>query len=670
MRNFMASFNFLDDIGLRNLVDNIIQNFSTKSQTEDNRKALSDRIEEVYQHLLNALGEETSRAMASELELKNLILEEIERAESSESSIIESLNTESNRAQEVESQIKASVDAEVARAMESESVLSKGIGDLRTSLTEEINRASNAEENLKTSIESTSSKLDSEIERAKDSESSIIESLNTESDRAQEAESQIKASIDAEVSRATESESVLSKGIEDLGVSLTEEINRASNAEENLKTSIESTSSKLDSEIERAKESESMIASDLTQLGEELRSKDSAIEEELSSVSNGLEETKETLTEVGARVTSLEGRVDTLEEQVADGAGAVKDVLMDGVSIVRDRIAYIKKGDITGEGSASILTYPTIEDFPTSESEVPPNFITLYLALDTKILYKWDGDSYSELGKSNIIVTDSLPSEGVEDVLYVKTPDYLIYQWANGSYREIGGKDEDLRNEFIIHKSSLNPHNITKDTVGLSNVDNTSDLDKPISTAVQEALNALGNTLDTGLTTASEELRTHVRNKENPHNVTAELLGLGLVDNTRDLEKPVSYAVKTALEGKVSYEDIKDTLASTETSKALSARQGSVLDGKISEINGTILSIGSVFHFKGTLSSEADLETVDNPVQGDAWQIRILDESGKDTSGIVFAYTDNGWVEISASVSDISNYIATTDDVYSIIDAY
>lgn len=584
MRNFMASFNFLDDIGLRNLVDKIIQNFSTKSQTEDIRESLSDRIEEVYQYLLNALGEETSRAMASELDIKNLISEEIERAKSSEFSIIDSLNTESDRAQEVESQIKASVDAEVSRAMESESVLSRSIEDLRTSLTEEVNRASEVEEDLKTSIESISSKLDSEIERAK--------------------------------------------------------------------------------------ESESTIASDLTQLGDELRTKDSAIEEELASVSNSLEETKESLLEVDSRVTSLEERTDTLEEQVADGAGAVKDVLMDGISIVRDRIAYIKKGDITGEGSASILTYPTIEDFPTSESEVPPDFTTLYLALDTKILYKWDGDSYSELGKSNIIVTESLPTEGLEDVLYVKTPDYLIYQWANGSYREIGGKDEDLRNEFIIHKSSLNPHNITKDTIGLGNVDDTSDLDKPISTAVQEALTSLGNTLDTGLTTASEELRTHVRNKENPHNVTAELLGLGLVDNTRDLEKPISYAVQTALEGKVSYEDIKDTLASTETSKALSARQGSVLDGKISEINGTILSIGSVFHFKGTLSSEADLETVENPVQGDAWQIRILDESGKDTSGIVFAYTDNGWVEISASVSDISTYVATTDDVYSIIDAY
>ena len=35
-----------------------------------------------------------------------------------------------------------------------------------------------------------------------------------------------------------------------------------------------------------------------------------------------------------------------------------------------------------------------------------------------------------------------------------------------------------------------NPHNVTKAQVGLGNVDNTSDLDKPVSTATQTALNA------------------------------------------------------------------------------------------------------------------------------------------------------------------------------------
>ena len=38
-----------------------------------------------------------------------------------------------------------------------------------------------------------------------------------------------------------------------------------------------------------------------------------------------------------------------------------------------------------------------------------------------------------------------------------------------------------------------NPHNVTKTQVGLGNVDNTADIDKPISNAVQAALNAIAN---------------------------------------------------------------------------------------------------------------------------------------------------------------------------------
>ena len=43
-----------------------------------------------------------------------------------------------------------------------------------------------------------------------------------------------------------------------------------------------------------------------------------------------------------------------------------------------------------------------------------------------------------------------------------------------------------------------NPHEVTKAQVGLSNVDNTSDLDKPISTAQQEALDLKQNVLTAG----------------------------------------------------------------------------------------------------------------------------------------------------------------------------
>ena len=632
----MAKFNFLDDIGLRNLVDNIIENFSTKSQTEGIRKTLSDRIEEVYQYLLKALGEEISRAELSEAELMSLIEQEVSRATDSESDLRKTLSDEISRATVRENAIEVSLGKEIERAKKEEA-------SLTDSLTSEMERAKSSEEGIRVS-------LGEEISRALDSETLIKKSLDEEISRAKVSEEAIKTSIDNEARRAIQAEFDLNSSIDEVSVKLNEEISRAS-------------------------ESESQLALDLSSLGEELRNKDLETEQVLSSLNENLEDTKATFS---SQIGELSNRTDVLEEQVADGAGAVKDVRVDGISIVKDRIAYLQKIEISGESNANIFTYPDISYFPTEESEVPPNFTTLYLALDTKILYKWDGEKYTELGKSNIIVTDALPETGIGDVLYVLSSNYTIYQWIGDSYKEIGGKDEDLRNQFILHINASNPHNITKEDVGLAYVDNTSDLDKPISIATQEALDSLNSnltgisvSLEEGLSKASEELRTHVRNKENPHNITAETLGLGLVDNTRDLEKPISYAVQAELDNKVNYEDVRDSLASTDTTKPLSARQGSVLNGKISELSGTILSIGTVFQFKGTLSSVEELNTVENPVQGDAWQVRVLDETGKDTSGVVYAYTDNkGWVEISASVSDISSYVASTEDVYAIIDAF
>ena len=50
----------------------------------------------------------------------------------------------------------------------------------------------------------------------------------------------------------------------------------------------------------------------------------------------------------------------------------------------------------------------------------------------------------------------------------------------------------DNRSSVNTHKSDIsNPHEVTKEQVGLSNVDNTSDIDKPVSSATSEALDAL-----------------------------------------------------------------------------------------------------------------------------------------------------------------------------------
>lgn len=73
----------------------------------------------------------------------------------------------------------------------------------------------------------------------------------------------------------------------------------------------------------------------------------------------------------------------------------------------------------------------------------------------------------------------------------------------------------------ITNKS--NPHGVTKAQVGLGNVNNTSDTDKPVSTAQATAIadaKAAGTNAQTNLT-------THMQNMSNPHGVTRDQLGLG-----------------------------------------------------------------------------------------------------------------------------------------------
>lgn len=68
-----------------------------------------------------------------------------------------------------------------------------------------------------------------------------------------------------------------------------------------------------------------------------------------------------------------------------------------------------------------------------------------------------------------------------------------------------------------------NPHGVTKAQVGLGNVNNTSDADKPVSTA---QATAIADAKAAG-TNAQTNLVTHMQNMSNPHGVTRDQLGMG-----------------------------------------------------------------------------------------------------------------------------------------------
>jgi hypothetical protein len=121
-----------------------------------------------------------------------------------------------------------------------------------------------------------------------------------------------------------------------------------------------------------------------------------------------------------------------------------------------------------------------------------------------------------------------------------------------------------------------NPHSVTKAQVGLGNADNTSDVNKPVSTAQQTALDTklakasnlsdltnigLGNVNNTSdvnkpvstAQAAADALNLKIaQNLADLNNATTARtnIGLGNVDNTSDVNKPISTATQTALNGK------------------------------------------------------------------------------------------------------------------------
>ena len=79
-----------------------------------------------------------------------------------------------------------------------------------------------------------------------------------------------------------------------------------------------------------------------------------------------------------------------------------------------------------------------------------------------------------------------------------------------------------------------NPHNTNKSQVGLGNVDNTADTDKPVSTLQAQAIKTVQDNVD-----------LHTQDKNNPHEVTKEQIGLNNVNNV----KQIPYSEKGAING-------------------------------------------------------------------------------------------------------------------------
>ena len=159
----------------------------------------------------------------------------------------------------------------------------------------------------------------------------------------------------------------------------------------------------------------------------------------------------------------------------------------------------------------------------------------------------------------------------------------------------IGNKANEAELSGHISDTS-NPHNVTKEQLGLENVDNTSDIDKPISTAIQEALDGKAPTKHSSTTNAYG-----VGNASNYGH-------LKLSDSTTSTSSTSSGIAATPKAVKT----ISDTL-STEISDRQAA--DNELKAKISEINTELTTDNLFYDLSKYVNSGNKLVTDDSGVQ-------------------------------------------------------
>ena len=130
--------------------------------------------------------------------------------------------------------------------------------------------------------------------------------------------------------------------------------------------------------------------------------------------------------------------------------------------------------------------------------------------------------------------------------------------------------------------------------------------------------------IDTSISNVQNNLNAHINNRTNPHRVTKEQIGLDQVDNTSDANKPISTATQTALNGKFSATDgnaLKQrvdnipelvatdiTVDSDNDSVNITLDKTSIVDGTLS---GTTININSATASKAGILVPTDKSKID-----------------------------------------------------------
>lgn len=170
-----------------------------------------------------------------------------------------------------------------------------------------------------------------------------------------------------------------------------------------------------------------------------------------------------------------------------------------------------------------------------------------------------DGRKVSVILDSLSTNADSLSSQLAQEISDRKAADEAVKSDVSDNTKKIATEVERSTKADTEHDTAIK--NLQEEIAKKANSDNPVFTGNVVLTDTPDASdnsNKVPTTswVNTAITNqAGEVLNTHIYDYNNPHKVTKEQLGLGNVDNTSDLDKPISTATQTALNEKAPIEN-------------------------------------------------------------------------------------------------------------------
>lgn len=533
----------------------------TERQSEDNLikaklQQEQTRADNAEKLISNNLNSEISRAKAAENVLTTNLNAEITNRNSEISRLDTKIEAEATRATNAETTITTNLNTEIARAKKAEQQEAKNRSDsddaIKNLLNTEVSRANTEESKLSASIITETSRattaegalsdrITAEQNRAITAEGTLTDNLNSEisdrkkaikaeSDRAKTAEQQesqsranaddaIKSLLSAETSRATTAENNLSDRV-------TSEKNRATTAENtitnNLNSEILDRKESIKAESDRAKAAEQAMQANLGSVTiVKVTSDDANIAASYQLQVNG--EAK------GATI-------DIAKDQ------SIKDINVLDMNATLNDDGTIKAGNPVGSTALCIsyiladgtyklakLDYSKFLEETEFSNGLEVNNHKIYVKVDqlSESFLSVSSAGLKIAGIQNAINT-AVDAERVAREAECKQIKDSITQSGQGSTVALNAEIKRAKEAEAAITSNLNnhisdyhnPHKVTKAQVGLSDVDNTSDADKPVSNATQTELDKKANQTQvnqlqqtiTNLQTTIQQLQSQITN--------------------------------------------------------------------------------------------------------------------------------------------------------------